>query len=53
MVFEHNLNATAQRFATLYELSQDPRWQEQVEPLYEYMYFPEDDVVQTVDAVNR
>ena len=52
-MFGHTLDHVAGRYAVLYELIQAPHWQTQVAGKYDYIYFPEDEIVQTVSSVNR
>ena len=53
MVFGHDLEVTAGRYAALCQLIQTTQWQVQVTGKYEYIYFPEEEIVQTVESVNR
>ena len=52
-VFGHHQAVTTGRYAALHELSQETHWQEEIVEGYDYIYFPEDDIIQTVDSVNR
>ncbi len=52
-VFTHSQGPAAGRYAALYQLIHTTRWQVEVAGKYEYIYFPEDEIVQAVDSVNR
>ena len=52
-VYDHGLDHVAGRYAALYKLIQSNLWQSKVAGKYEYIYFPEDEIVQSVDSVNR
>ena len=53
LVYNHGLDHVAGRYAALYELIQTEVWQNKVAGKYQYIYFPEDEIVQSVDSVNR
>lgn len=52
-VYSHDLGAAAGRYATLKGLADSKQWKEQVVGKYDYMYFPEEEIVQTVESINR
>lgn len=53
LVYNHGLDHVAGRYAALYKLIQTKQWQNKVADKYEYIYFPEEEIVQSVDSVNR
>lgn len=53
MVFIHTLDPAAGRYAALSQLIRTTQWQVQIAGKYDYIYFPEDEIVQTVGSVNR
>ena len=53
MVFGHDLDVTAGRYAALCQLIRTTQWQVQISGKYDYIYFPEEEIVQAVHAVNR
>lgn len=53
LVYNHGLDYVAGRYAALNKLIQTQDWQSSVAGKYEYIYFPEEEIVQTVDSVNR
>lgn len=53
LVYNHGLDPVAGRYAALYKLIQTEVWQSKVASKYQYIYFPEDEIVQSVDSVNR
>lgn len=53
MVFGHELGVTEGRYAALCELIRTTQWQVQISGKYDYIYFPEEEIVQSVQAVNR
>lgn len=52
-VYAHDLGAAVGRYAPLTGLVSSSKWRELVPGKYEYIYFPEEEVVQTVESVNR
>ena len=53
LVYNHGLDGVAGRYAALNKMVQTAKWQNSVADKYEYMYFPEEEIVQTVDSINR
>ena len=53
LVYNHGLDHVAGRYAALTNLVQTAKWQNFVADKYEFMYFPEEEIIQTVDSVNR
>lgn len=53
LVYNHGLDHVAGRYAALTRLVQTAEWQNSVADKYEFMYFPEEEIVQTVDSINR
>lgn len=53
LVYSHGLNHVAGRYAALNKLIQTGAWQRSVADKYEYIYFPEKEVIQCMDSVNR
>lgn len=53
LVYNHGLDHLAGRYAALYKLIQTNKWQSSVADKYEYIYFPEEEIVQSVESVNR
>lgn len=52
-VHTHDLGAAAGRYGTLPGLIKSQQWETLVVGQYDYIYFPEEDIVQTVDSINR
>ena len=52
-VYAHDLGAAVGRYAPLTGLIESSKWRELVPGKYDYIYFPEEEVVQTVESVNR
>jgi len=52
-VYAHNLDSAAGRYAALYKLIHTVRWQTQMAGKYDYIYFPEEEIVQSVSSINR
>jgi hypothetical protein len=52
-VYAHNLDPAAGRYAALYKLIHTVRWQTQMAGKYDYIYFPEEEIVQSVSSINR
>ena len=53
LVYNHGLDHVAGRYAALYKLTQTIEWHATVDDKYEYIYFPEEEIVQSVESVNR
>lgn len=53
LVYNHGLDHVAGRYAALTKLIQTAKWQNSVADKYEHMYFPEEEIVQTVTSINR
>lgn len=52
-VYAHSLDPVAGRYAALYQLIHQTRWQTQIAGKYDYIYFPEEEIVQAVSSINR
>lgn len=52
-VYAHTLDPAAGRYAALYKLIHTVRWQTQMAGKYDYIYFPEEEIVQSVSSINR
>ena len=52
-VYAHNLDPVAGRYAALYQLINQVHWQTQIAGKYDYIYFPEEEIVQAVGSINR
>ena len=53
LVYGHELEPSAGRYAALEGLAASDQWQSKVAGRYDYIYFPDEEVVQAVEAVNR
>lgn len=53
LVYNHGLDHVAGRYAALNKLTQTDEWRSSVADKYEYLYFPEEEIVQSVGSVNR
>ena len=52
-VYAHELDLAAGRYAALEGLAASSLWQDKVAGKYDYIYFPDEDVVQTVTSINK
>lgn len=52
-VYAHTLDPVAGRYAALYQLIHQVHWQTQIAGKYNYIYFPEEEIVQAVGSINR
>ena len=52
-VYAHKLGTAVGRYAALPGLVESSQWKKQVAGKYDYIYFPQEEVVQTVESINR
>ena len=52
-VHTHDLGTAVGRYAALPSLIESSQWKDQVAGKYDYIYFPQEEIVQTVESVNR
>lgn len=52
-VYAHDLGTAVGRYAALPGLIESSQWKKQVAGKYDYIYFPQEEIVQTVESVNR